>query len=191
MLEALTPEMLAAGMGQSTYTPARSPQDPEIVALADTFAHNDGIAVLHETIQYLVERSQNERGWLDALAASALPTTLVWGLYDTVSPLRVAAHVWDAFLAQKPGANEFWLLPRANHYLQNDQPQEFVEVIEQLAVGEPPRARGAQRRPRGAAVHRPLPHASCPRPRRCSPSPPRSRPSNRTPPGWRARTVLG
>ena len=62
VLEALTPEMLAAGMGQSTFTPARSPQDPEIVALADTFAHNDGVAVLHETIQYLVERSQNERG---------------------------------------------------------------------------------------------------------------------------------
>ena len=138
VLEALTPEMLAAGMGQTTFTPPRSPQDPEVAALADTFAHNDGVAVLHETIQYLVERSQNERGWLDALAASAVPTTLVWGLYDTVSPLRVAAHIWEAFLAQKPGANEFWLLPRANHYLQNDQPQEFVEVIHSsLSEGSP------------------------------------------------------
>ena len=125
-------------MGQSTYTPARSPQDPEIVALADTFAHNDGIAVLHETIQYLVERSQNERGWLEALAASELPTTLVWGLYDTVAPLRVAAHVWNSFLVEKPGANEFWLLPRANHYLQSDQPKEFVEVIERSLSGSPP-----------------------------------------------------
>ena len=138
VLEALTPEMLAAGMGQSTFTPARAPQDPEIVALADTFAHNDGVAVLHETIQYLVERSQNERGWLEALAGSAVPTTLVWGLYDTISPLRVAAHVWSAFLAQKPGVNEFWLLPRANHYLQNDQPQEFVEVISSSLSGSSP-----------------------------------------------------
>jgi pimeloyl-ACP methyl ester carboxylesterase len=138
VLEALTPEMLAAGMGQSTYTPARSPQDPEVVALADTFAHNDGIAVLHETIQYLVERSQNERAWLDALAASELPTTLVWGLYDTVAPLRVAAHVWSSFLVEKPGANEFWRLPRAKHYLQSDQPKEFVEVIERSLAGNPP-----------------------------------------------------
>lgn len=58
---ALTPQMLAAGMGQSTFTPPRGPDDPEIVALADTFAYNDGVAVMHDTIQYLVERSQNER----------------------------------------------------------------------------------------------------------------------------------
>ncbi|HTQ68901.1 MAG TPA: alpha/beta hydrolase [Solirubrobacteraceae bacterium] len=129
VLEALTPEALAAGMGQTTFTPARSPEDPEVIALADTFAHNDGVAVLHDTIQYLVERSRNERGWLDALASSEVPTTLVWGLYDTVSPLRVAAYVWNEFLVQKPGRNEFWLLPEANHYLQNDQPRELVEVV--------------------------------------------------------------
>ena len=138
VLEAMTPEMLAAGMGRATFTPARPPQDPEIVALADTFAHNDGIAVLHETIQYLVERSHNESGWLDALAASEVPTTLVWGLYDTVAPLRVANHVWSTFLARKPGTNEFWLLPRANHYLQNDQPGEFAEVIRTSISGAEP-----------------------------------------------------
>lgn len=135
VLEALTPEMLAAGMAAGTFTPPRSPQDPEIVALADTFAHNDGIAVLHETIQYLVERSRNERGWLDALAVSEIPTTLVWGLYDTVAPLRVAIHVWSVFLAHKPGANDFWLLPAANHYLQNDQPRELGEVIRASMAG--------------------------------------------------------
>ncbi len=135
VLEALTPEMLAAGMAATTFTPPRSPQDPEIVALADTFVHNDGIAVLHETIQYLVERSRNERGWLDALAVSEVPTTLVWGLHDTVSPLRVAIHVWSTFLAEKPGANDFWLLPAANHYLQNDQPQELAEVIRASMAG--------------------------------------------------------
>jgi hypothetical protein len=55
---------------------------------------------------------------------------LIWGLCDTVAPLRVAAHVWDNYLVNKPGANEFWMLPRANHYLQNDQPHEFVAVLE-------------------------------------------------------------
>ncbi len=129
VLNALTPEMLAAGMGQSTFTPPRPLDDPTIAALAHTFSVNDGIGVLHDTIQYLIERSEYERAWLEALSGSAVPTTLVWGLYDLVAPVRVANYIWDMYLATKPGANEFWLLPRANHYLQNDQPKEFAEVI--------------------------------------------------------------
>ena len=86
-------------MGETTFTPPRSLDDPAIAALADTFAFNDGIAVLHDTIQYLVERSEHEQEWLEELARSSDPTTLVWGLYDVVSPLRVAAHVWNAYLA--------------------------------------------------------------------------------------------
>jgi pimeloyl-ACP methyl ester carboxylesterase len=129
VLRAATPEALAAGLGENTFTPPRPADDPAIAALADTFAFNDGIAVLHDTIQYLVERSEREQEWLDALARSPVPLTLVWGLFDVVSPLRVATYVWDTYLATKPGDNEFWLLPRANHYLQNDQPQEFAEVL--------------------------------------------------------------
>jgi hypothetical protein len=77
-----------------------------------------------------VERAENEQQWLDGLAALPVKTTLIWGLCDTVAPLRVAAHVWDNYLVNKPGANEFWVLPRANHYVQNDQPQEFTHVLE-------------------------------------------------------------
>jgi pimeloyl-ACP methyl ester carboxylesterase len=142
VLSALTPEMLAAGMGETTFTPPRSPQDPTIAALADTFAFNDGVAVLHDTIQYLVERSKSEQGWLDELARSDVATTLVWGLYDTVSPLRVATYIWNTHLAIKPGQNEFWLLPRANHYLQHDQPREFVEVVTRSLDGRSPDAPG-------------------------------------------------
>jgi pimeloyl-ACP methyl ester carboxylesterase len=129
VLEVLTPDLLAAGMGENTFTPPRSLDDPAIAALAHTFGVNDGVAVLHETIQYLVERSEHERSWLGALSRSTVPTTLVWGLYDVVAPLRVATYIWDTYLAAKPSENEFWLLPRANHYLQHDQPQEFAEVV--------------------------------------------------------------
>jgi len=131
-LEQITPELLAAGLGQTTFTPVRGPEDPAIRALADTFEVNDGVAVLHDTIQYLVERSENEESWLEALSRSSVPTALVWGLYDTVSPPRVAAHIWNVFLSTKPGENTFWLLPGANHYLQHDQPREFAQVV--LAV---------------------------------------------------------
>ena len=50
---ATTPELLAAGLGASTFMPRRDLTDPEIAALAKCFAHNDGIRVLPDTIQYL------------------------------------------------------------------------------------------------------------------------------------------
>jgi pimeloyl-ACP methyl ester carboxylesterase len=138
VLAAATPETLAAGLGQNTFTPPRAEDDPAIAALAQTFAHNDGVAVLHDTIQYLVERSEHEQRWLEALGRSSVATTIVWGLYDVVSPLRVATHIWSTYLATGSGDNEFWLLPRANHYLQHDQPQEFAAaVLTTLSDGSP------------------------------------------------------
>jgi pimeloyl-ACP methyl ester carboxylesterase len=151
-LAAVTPEILAMGLGQTTFTPRRAPDDPTITALADTFAVNDGLGVIHDTIQYLYERSENEQDWLEALAAMSVKTTVVWGLYDEVSPLRVAAHVWNNYLATKPGDNEFWLLPRANHYLQNDQPREFVQVLKATLSNSSPDAPGALSADPGAPV---------------------------------------
>ena len=52
-----TPELLAAGLGASTFMPRRTLEDPEIAALAKCFAHNDGIRVLPDTIAYLHERA--------------------------------------------------------------------------------------------------------------------------------------
>lgn len=151
-LAATTPEMLAAGLGQTTFTPPREPDDPAIAALTETFAANDGIAVIHDTIQYLVERAEHEQEWLAALATSPVKTTLVWGLQDSIAPLRVAAHVWNSYLATKPGDNEFWLLPRANHYPQNDQPAEFVQVLQATLSNNSPDAPGALSSDTGAPV---------------------------------------
>jgi pimeloyl-ACP methyl ester carboxylesterase len=152
ILAAITPEMLAAGMGATTFTPPRAPEDPAIAALAHTFAYNDGVGVLHDTIQYLVERSKNERKWLDALAASQVATAIVWGLCDTVSPLRVAAHVWEHYLATEPGDNEFWVLPAANHYLQHDQPREFADVVLRFLQARSPQDPGPVSEAAGAPI---------------------------------------
>jgi pimeloyl-ACP methyl ester carboxylesterase len=151
-LAATTPGLLAAGMGRSTFTPPRGLDDPAIAALVDTFAFNDGVGVLHNTIQYLVERAEHEQEWLGALAAMPVKTTVIWGLYDEVAPLRVAAYVWNNYLALKPGDNEFWLLPRANHYLQNDQPREFVQVVRAALSRSSPRSPGALSAEPGAPV---------------------------------------
>jgi pimeloyl-ACP methyl ester carboxylesterase len=143
VLDVLTPESLAAGMGQTTFTPPRSLDDPAIAALVDTFAYNDGTAVVHDTIQYLVERSEHEEEWLVALSRMSIPTTVVWGLHDTVSPPRVATHIWNTYLWSKPGANELWFLPAANHYLQDDAPDELVQVVKLALAGESPEEPGA------------------------------------------------
>ncbi len=134
---ATTPEMLAAGMGVTTFMPRRGADDPEIAALTRCFAHNDQPAVLVDTIQYLHERAADETTWLQALSHSAVDTSLVWGLHDNVAPVRVANYVWQEFLRDKPGLNRYWILPSADHYLQCDAPAQLADVVRLTAAGEP------------------------------------------------------
>ena len=125
----LTPAQLAGGLGATMFTPPRTAGDPEVEALTITFAYAEGVRVLHETIQYLVERSQNEDAWLAVLGEATFPVTLIWGLYDTVSPPRVATYVWNEYLMLGPGGNRLYFIPDANHYLQVDRPDAFVKAL--------------------------------------------------------------
>jgi pimeloyl-ACP methyl ester carboxylesterase len=134
--EATTPEMLAAGLGASTFMPRRTLEDPEIAALAKCVAHNNGIRVLPDTIQYLNERAADETGWLEALSKSHVNTTVVWGIHDNVSPLRVPNYVWQTYLKTKPGRNRYWVVPRADHYLQCDAPGQLAQIVRLTASGE-------------------------------------------------------
>lgn len=143
VLDAVTPTALAEGMGATTFTPPRTIDDPSIAALVETFAYNDGTSVLHDTIQYLVERSEHEAEWLEALARTSIPTTIIWGLHDTVSPPRVATYIWHEYLSTKPGVNELWFLPRANHYLQHDDPHGYADVVTRALTGGSPDEPGA------------------------------------------------
>jgi pimeloyl-ACP methyl ester carboxylesterase len=133
---ATTPEALAAGLGMTTFMPRRTPDDPEIGALAKCFAHNDGIRVLPDVIQYLNERAADETSWLEALSTLAVNTTVVWGLHDNVSPLRVPNHVWQTYLKHKPGRNRYWVAPTADHYLQCDAPRQLAQIIRLTVKGE-------------------------------------------------------
>jgi len=133
---ATTPAGLAAGLGRTTFMPRRTPDDPEIAALAKCFAHNDGTRVLPDVIQYLKERAADETSWLEALSKLSVNTTLVWGIHDNVSPLRVPNHVWHTYLKDKPGRNRYWVLPTADHYLQCDAPGQLAEIVRLTAEGE-------------------------------------------------------
>ncbi|UGT93089.1 alpha/beta hydrolase [Mycobacterium ostraviense] len=149
---ATTPELLAAGLGASTFIPRRTLDDPEIAALAKCFAHNDGISVLPATVQYLHERAADETRWLDELSTMSLNATLVWGLHDSVAPLRVANHVWQAYLKDQPGRSRYWVVPGADHYLQCDAPAELAEIVRVTAGGEDVGLQTLGNRPDGAVL---------------------------------------
>jgi pimeloyl-ACP methyl ester carboxylesterase len=149
---ATTPDMLAAGLGASTFMPRRTLADPEIAALAKCFAYNDGIAVLPDTIQYLHERAADETNWLEALSTMDVNTSLVWGLHDNVSPVRVPNHVWARFLKHKPGRNRYWIMPTADHYLQCDAPQQLAQVVRITVNGEEISLQTLGDRPDGAVL---------------------------------------
>ena len=131
-----------SGMGQATYTPPRGADDPEIEALVAIFSHGEGLKVLHETIQYLVERSQDEDSWLKALAAMDVPTTFIWGVYDTVSPPRVVNYVWNEFMMKKPGRNSLYYVP-------GREPLPAERPARRARRDVPARARSARRHPTG------------------------------------------
>jgi pimeloyl-ACP methyl ester carboxylesterase len=133
---ATTPDMLAAGLGMTTFMPRRTLGDPEIAALAKCFAHNDGTRVLPDVIHYLNERAADETSWLEALSKLSVNTTLVWGLHDNVSPLRVPNFVWQTYLKNKPGRNHYWVLPTADHYLQCDAPGQLAQIVRITTKGE-------------------------------------------------------
>ena len=63
-------------------------------------------------------------------------TTVVWGVHDNVSPVRVPNYVWETYLKNKPGRNRYWVVPGADHYLQCDAPEQLAQVVRLTAGGE-------------------------------------------------------
>ena len=149
---ATTPELLAAGMGMSTFMPRRTLRDPEIAALVQCFAHDDGIRVLPDVIQYLNERAAGEISWLEALSKSDVNTTVAWGMHDNVSPLRVPNYVWETYLKNKPGRNRYWVVPGADHYLQCDAPGQLARIVRLTAGGEDIALQTLENQPDGAVL---------------------------------------
>lgn len=149
---ATTPDMLAAGMGATTFMPRRTLADPEIAALAKCFAHNDGTSVLPDTIQYLHERAADETNWLAALSRNAVDTSLVWGLHDNVSPVRVANFVWQSVFKDKPGVNRYWIVPSADHYVQCDAAPQLAQIIRLTVSGEAIALQTLDNRPDGPVL---------------------------------------
>ena len=117
----------AQGVADSTFT-IPLPQS-EIDAYASIFEYQDGMAVQHEIIKYLNERAENEVAWLETLAMSDIPTTLIWGELDDIAPVAVPDHVWTNYLEDREKPAAYWRISCANHYLQVDTPVLIATLI--------------------------------------------------------------
>ncbi len=119
--------LLAQGLATSTYSKTLS--SDEIASLASIFDYQDGAKVQHDVIQYLNQRSQYEVGWLETLHKSDVPTTIIWGEQDQISPTRVADYVWTTYLKSREQVSTYWRMPQANHYFQNDAPRVVASIV--------------------------------------------------------------
>jgi pimeloyl-ACP methyl ester carboxylesterase len=123
-------------MVASTNMKLRNLSETDNEAHDKRISHKDGDDKLPDTIKKLNYRDYEETNRLTALSMNNINTTLVWGLHDNVSPVRVANFVWRNFLHDKPGRNRYWILPSADHYLQCDAPAQLAEVVRITAAGE-------------------------------------------------------
>ena len=128
-VKAANANLLAAGMGRTNYTPPLKDDDPEVRALASLFAYQSGVEAIPATIQYLNERKQKEVSFLQTLASSTTPATIMWGVHDLVAPVRVADYVFTTALRQRTVPGAYWLMPCGNHYVQHDQPADLARIV--------------------------------------------------------------
>ena len=102
---------------------------PEQVAWADIQAFNDGIGARLYLGTHLLERDVKDLDWLDNLRRSPIPTALIWGLPDTVSPIRIANHVWLEYLDKRAVESSYWILPTVTHSPHEEVPDDLETII--------------------------------------------------------------
>lgn len=128
------PRMIEARASQ----PRRTDGNPEALAFSDIFAFNDGNRALLHVGRYLLERQVNETRWLENLPRSPIPVAYLWGLTDSINPVRIPNHVWNTYLNDREVASSFWILPTADHYPQRDNPEEVAKVVRMALTGQLP-----------------------------------------------------
>jgi pimeloyl-ACP methyl ester carboxylesterase len=120
-------DTLASGIAEDVF--AKPLPQSEIDAYASIFDYQDGSSIQHDIIKYLNERTENEVTWLETLARSDIPATIIWGELDAVAPVAVPDYVWANYLENRDALATYWRIPCADHYLQVDEPELVVDIL--------------------------------------------------------------
>jgi len=118
--------------------PRRTEGEPEVVAYSDIFAFNEGNISLIYVGRYLLERQANEVRWLENLPRSPVPVAYLWGIGDSVNPIRISHYVWDTYLDDREAQSSYWILPAAAHYPQRESPEEVAKIVRMALTDQLP-----------------------------------------------------
>ena len=122
----LTPDRFTSELAK-VYSPQLTTK--EQLNISSTFKYQGGTTVFPKTLRYLEDRRKLETSWLQTLAQSEIPATLIWGERDTIAKVEIANFVWENYLGNRDAAASYWQLPCASHYPQNDQPKVLANLI--------------------------------------------------------------
>ena len=75
---------------------------------APAAAQPDGFTFYSDAAEQWVT---NEYPWLDNLPRSPIPVAYIWGLMDTVNPIRIANHAWNTYLNDREAESSLWVMP--------------------------------------------------------------------------------
>jgi pimeloyl-ACP methyl ester carboxylesterase len=103
---------------------ARQLSAAELGAFWSLLRYNDGLAIYHRLIRYMLERRVQQQRWLDALGRDSAALTLIWGLADPVAPPVIA----DRILSLRPDARAV-RLPGVGHYPHWESPSQVADVV--------------------------------------------------------------
>jgi pimeloyl-ACP methyl ester carboxylesterase len=103
------------------FGPQTPPSESELDAFWALIAHNDGPAVMHRLIRYILDRRVNRERWVAAMQETAVPLRVIDGALDPISGAHMVARYRE--LIANP---DTVLLEAIGHYPQTEAPAEVL-----------------------------------------------------------------
>lgn len=100
------------------FGPRTQPSESELDGFWELIAHNDGPAVMHRLIRYILDRRVNRERWVAAMQETAVPLRVIDGAVDPIS----GAHMVERYRELIPNA-DCVLLETIGHYPQVEAPE--------------------------------------------------------------------
>ena len=103
------------------FGPRTQPSESELDGFWELIAHNDGPAVMHRLIRYILDRRVNRQRWVKAMQETRVPMRVIDGAVDPIS----GAHMVERYRELIESADTV-LLPAIGHYPQVEAPAEVL-----------------------------------------------------------------